>query len=135
MAERDPFGRLPDENPLAGLGSLSDGSDGQHAAEPVAARWEAFEETADEPAPRAAARAAAAGEPAPAQAVNIDPAKIAAAPARLARGAAERAKRPVSQVDYVALVGVAPQATWTVVMRGGGQFAGDARGRITRRIG
>ena len=37
MAERDPFGRLPDENPLAGLGSLSDNSQSQ-AAEPVVAR-------------------------------------------------------------------------------------------------
>jgi hypothetical protein len=34
MAERDPFGRLPDENPLAGLGALSDGTQAQ-AAEPV----------------------------------------------------------------------------------------------------
>src|SRR5436190_9586463 len=31
MAERDPFGRLPDENPLAGLGSLSDGTHGEAA--------------------------------------------------------------------------------------------------------
>jgi Sec-independent protein translocase protein TatA len=34
MAERDPFGRLPDENPLAGLGALSDGTTSQ-AGEPV----------------------------------------------------------------------------------------------------
>jgi hypothetical protein len=34
MAERDAFGRLPDENPLAGLGSLSDGSPDQ-SAQPV----------------------------------------------------------------------------------------------------
>lgn len=58
-----------------------------------------------------------------------------AAPARMARGAAQRLKRPVSRVDYVALVGTGSQATWTVVMRGGGQFVGDARGRITRRVG
>jgi hypothetical protein len=34
MAKRDPFGRLPDENPLAGLGALSDGTTSQ-AGEPV----------------------------------------------------------------------------------------------------
>jgi len=54
--------------------------------------------------------------------------------ARMARGAAQRLKRPVSRVDYVALVGTGSQATWTVVMRGGGQIVGDARGRITRRV-
>ncbi len=292
MAERDPFGRLPDENPLAGLGSLSDGSDGHATAEPVAARWEAFEQTSAEPAQQQPARSAAraeavaAGERAAAQA-GVDPAHVAAivrrvmrvvrigvtiailvvvglvvlgvavsgddepatstefapekvpalpaapppgppsrarasrpwacsrarcccaatsrrrcggwrraasgscascgsrpsasnlqlvtregklrnaqvrpggetqtlslsgsgfaglptmrfadvnagAPARLARGAAERSKRPVSQVEYVALLGVGPRATWTVVMRNGGQFVGDARGRITRRVG
>jgi hypothetical protein len=34
MAKRDPFGRLPDENPLAGLGSMSDGTSSQ-AGQPV----------------------------------------------------------------------------------------------------
>jgi hypothetical protein len=58
-----------------------------------------------------------------------------AAPSRLARSAARRMKRPVSRVDYVVLVDSGPQAVWTVVMQGGGQFLGDARGRITRRIG
>jgi hypothetical protein len=55
MPERDPFGRLPDENPLAGLGSLSDGSDRQDAAEPVAsarpARVEEQERTRPKPDP------------------------------------------------------------------------------------
>jgi hypothetical protein len=58
-----------------------------------------------------------------------------AAPARLARSAAGRLKRPASRVDYVVLVNSGPTAVWTVVMKGGGQFLGDARGRITRRIG
>jgi hypothetical protein len=58
-----------------------------------------------------------------------------AAPSRLARSAARRMRRPVSHVDYVVLVDSGPQAVWTVVMQGGGQFLGDARGRITRRIG
>ena len=35
MAKRDPFGRLPDENPLAGLGALSDGTTTSQAGEPV----------------------------------------------------------------------------------------------------
>ncbi len=58
----------------------------------------------------------------------------AGAPARLARGAAGRMKKPVSQVDYVVRIETTPQTAWSVVMRGGGQFVGDARGRITRRI-
>ncbi len=58
-----------------------------------------------------------------------------AAPSRLARAAAERTGRRARQVDYVALVDTGPSSVWTVVMKGGGQFAGDARGRITRRIG
>jgi hypothetical protein len=59
----------------------------------------------------------------------------AGAPARMARGAAGRTRRPVSRVDYVAYANAGPQAVWTVVMRGGGQFIGDARGHITRRVG
>ncbi|MEY2516304.1 MAG: hypothetical protein QOJ89_3662 [bacterium] len=56
-------------------------------------------------------------------------------PSRLARRAAARVGRGVSQVEYVAFVDSGPAAVWTVVMKGGGQFIGDARGRITRRIG
>ncbi len=53
MAERDPFGRSPDENPLAGLGSLSDGSTGQAAEPVVVADWSGSEPTAPaRPAPR-----------------------------------------------------------------------------------
>ena len=58
-----------------------------------------------------------------------------AVPARLARRAAERVGRRVSQVDYVVLVESGPESVWTIVMKGGGQFIADARGRITRRIG
>lgn len=58
-----------------------------------------------------------------------------AVPSRLARRAAKRAGRAVSQVDYVALVDTGPASVWTVVMKDGGQFVADARGRITRRIG
>lgn len=59
----------------------------------------------------------------------------AAAPGRLARGAAERLHVPTSHVDYVALVGSGSALTWSVVLRGGAQFLADAHGRITRRIG
>ena len=58
-----------------------------------------------------------------------------AAPQRLARNAAGRLKKPTTYVDYVVLVNAGPSAVWTVVMQGGGQFLGDARGRITRRLG
>ena len=58
-----------------------------------------------------------------------------AAPSRLARSAAGRVKRPVSRVDYVVLLNSGGSSVWTVVMKGGGQFLSDARGRITRRIG
>ena len=58
MPERDPFGRLPDENPLAGLGSLSEGNESQ-TAEPVVSSWGASDEAAPD---------AAAPEPVPSQA-------------------------------------------------------------------
>ena len=54
---------------------------------------------------------------------------------RLARSAAERVGRAVSDVDYVMLINIAPESVWTIVMKSGGQFIADARGRITRRIG
>jgi hypothetical protein len=62
MAERDPFGRLPDENPLAGLGALSDGTSSQ-PGQPVVV---AAEEDWSGGEPTAAARPAAAQRP-PAQ--------------------------------------------------------------------
>ena len=58
-----------------------------------------------------------------------------AAPQRLVRRAARRLRRPVTHVDFVVLVNAGASSVWTVVMQGGGQFLGDARGRITRRIG
>ncbi len=62
MAERDPFGRRLDENPLAGLGSLSDGTHSQ-AAEPVVV--EARDDWAGaEPGARQAAPVAAEAKPA-----------------------------------------------------------------------
>lgn len=57
-----------------------------------------------------------------------------AAPGRLARGAARRVRQPVSKVDYVVLISSGATTLWTVVMKSGAQFLGDARGHITRRI-
>jgi hypothetical protein len=56
----------------------------------------------------------------------------AAAPARLARSAAARLRRPVSDVAFVFLrdAGTAPR--WTLVMRAGTRLHGDAHGRMTR---
>jgi hypothetical protein len=59
----------------------------------------------------------------------------AAVPTRLARGAARRARRPLSDVGFVFLPSAGSSASWTVVMRGGGRFLADASGRITRRVG
>lgn len=58
----------------------------------------------------------------------------AAAPERLARSAAGRLRRPTSQIDYAAMIDFDGQALWSVFMRDGKQFAGDARGRVTRRV-
>jgi hypothetical protein len=58
-----------------------------------------------------------------------------AAPQRLVRSAAGRLEKPATQVGYVVLVNAGAPAVWTVVMQGGEQFLGDARGRITRRLG
>ena len=62
---------------------------------------------------------------------RLDP----AAPARMARSAAGRLKRPVSQVDYVVPLTSGPQVAWSVFMRDGKAFLGDARGRSVRPIG
>jgi hypothetical protein len=59
----------------------------------------------------------------------------AAIPAWLARSAARRVRRAVSDVGFVFLRSAGSSASWTVVMRGGERFLGDARGRITRRVG
>jgi len=69
MAERDPFGRLPDENPLAGLGSLSDGSTRSQAAEPVVVSakddWSGAEPGAQQAKPAAAAKPAMSASSSP----------------------------------------------------------------------
>lgn len=59
----------------------------------------------------------------------------AAAPARLARGAAARVRRSTSEVSFVFLRTAGSSAPWTVVMRGGPRLPGDAHGRIARRVG
>ena len=56
------------------------------------------------------------------------------APARLARSAAGRSRKPVSQIDYVALLSFAGKPVWTGFVKGGGQYLANSRGRITRRI-
>jgi hypothetical protein len=62
---------------------------------------------------------------------RLDP----AAPSRLARSAAGRSKKPVSQVGYVVPLVLGSEVSWSVFMRDGRGFVGDARGRIIRRIG
>ena len=56
------------------------------------------------------------------------------APARLARSAAGRAQKPVSQVDYVVLLSFAGKPIWSGFMKGGRQYLANAHGRITRSI-
>lgn len=57
-----------------------------------------------------------------------------AAPFRLARSAAGRAKRAPSAVDYLVAIDVGDGQGWTVILKGGGQYLADHAGRITRRI-
>jgi hypothetical protein len=68
MAERDAFGRLPDENPLAGLGSLSDGSPDQ-SAQPVVVQakddWSGAEPADRQSKPEAKSATAASASAAP----------------------------------------------------------------------
>jgi len=59
----------------------------------------------------------------------------AATPSRLARSAAARTRRPVSEVQFVFLRNAGASASWTVVMRDGRRLRGDARGRIIGRTG
>jgi hypothetical protein len=59
----------------------------------------------------------------------------AAAPARLARSAARRARRPVSEVEFVFLRSAGSAASWTVVMHDGTRLHGDAHGRFARGAG
>lgn len=62
---------------------------------------------------------------------KLDP----AAPSRLARSAAGRLKRPVSQVGYVVPIVFGEEVSWSVFMLDGRSFLGDARGRVRSRIG
>ena len=62
---------------------------------------------------------------------KLDP----AAPSRLARSAAGRLKLPVGQVGYAVPIVIGSEVSWSVFMRDGRSFLGDARGRVTRRIG
>lgn len=75
MAKRDPFGRLPGEDSLAGLGSLSDGTH-SHAAEPVVVEarddWSGAEPGVRQAAP-AAAEARPAAEPKPTMSASSAP--------------------------------------------------------------
>jgi hypothetical protein len=59
----------------------------------------------------------------------------AAAPQRLARSAAGRARVPVSQVGYVTLDSSPDAVTWRAYMKSGGYFQANPHGRITRRFG
>jgi hypothetical protein len=56
------------------------------------------------------------------------------APSRLARSAAGRSRRPVSQIDYVVLISFAGKPMWSAFMKGGRSYLANAHGRITRRI-
>ena len=56
------------------------------------------------------------------------------APQRLARSAAGRAEKPVSQVDYVVLLSFAGKPIWSGFMKNGRQYIANAHGRITRSI-
>ncbi len=56
----------------------------------------------------------------------------ASAPARLARSAAGRSRRPVSQVNYLVFSNVITSG-WSVYMKSGASFRGDVRGAIVRR--
>lgn len=59
-----------------------------------------------------------------------------AAPFRLSRSAAGRAKRAPASVDYLVTVEALGRLGWTVVLKnGGGQYLADGGGRITRKIG
>jgi hypothetical protein len=60
----------------------------------------------------------------------VDP----AAPARLIHAAARRAHVRPGSVQYAVLLPLAGQPRWTVLLEGGGQWLGDARGRVQQRI-
>lgn len=57
-----------------------------------------------------------------------------AAPSRLARSAAGRARKPLSQVDYVVLISFSGAPTWSGFMKDGKHYIANSRGRITRSL-
>ncbi len=57
------------------------------------------------------------------------------APDRLTRAAAKRLGKPTSHVSYLVYSQLGGAGRWTAFFRSGETFAGDARGRIARRIG
>jgi hypothetical protein len=56
----------------------------------------------------------------------------AGAPARLARSAAGRVRKPVSQIDYLVLLSFSNEVTWAAFTKSGKHFQASAHGRITR---
>lgn len=56
----------------------------------------------------------------------------AGAPARLARSAAGRVRKPVSQIDYVVLLSFAGKPLWSAFTKAGKHFQANAHGRISR---
>lgn len=58
----------------------------------------------------------------------------AAAPQRLTRAAAERARVQPSRVNYLVYTQFAGTTQWNVYFKGGQIFSADASGRITRRV-
>jgi hypothetical protein len=56
------------------------------------------------------------------------------APQRLVTAAAHRLHRSTKAIDYVVLIGVLDEPTWSAYFTGGAAFQGDAHGHITRRI-
>ncbi len=76
-----------------------------------------------------------AGSPGFSQLDTIPFAKIdTAAPGRLARSAAGRLRKPVSQIDYVVLTGILNRVVWLVYSKSGKAFQANAHGKIVRRI-
>jgi hypothetical protein len=58
-----------------------------------------------------------------------------AAPSRIARTAARRAGRPVSEVDYLVLVHILGKDQWQLFFKDGTHFSGSADGRHVRKVG
>lgn len=59
---------------------------------------------------------------------------VRAAPFRLARAATARAGRTPAAVDYLVAISLGTEQGWTIILKGGGQYLADHRGRIRRRL-